>query len=260
MTAEPGVGLFTVTGGTGRFEGASGFYKQFITFSAPPGTSSYANPYSDVLEERSACALTRHPAGSQLFLLLKENTTTTRRGEQTGEDRDQDELEAGRFSAVRFACPPRGGTGRFGSGGVAARRAGQGAAVQGQLERPEHRGFIRPGYGDRVRPYRWRGEATHLGRFTVHGDVGVVVATGIPHGTWTLTAANGDQLFLDMTGYGIDDHHGLGQFTVVGGTGRFEGASGYYEQIITFEFPLGTADVMGYTDVLEGTISLRNGN
>ena len=53
-----------------------------------------------------------------------------------------------------------------------------------------------------------------------------MVATGIPHGTWTLTAANGDQLFLDMTGYGIDDHHGFGQFTVTGGTGRFEGATG----------------------------------
>jgi hypothetical protein len=104
------------------------------------------------------------------------------------------------------------------------------------------------------------GEATHLGHFTVHGDVGVVVATGIPHGTWTLTAANGDQLFLDMTGRGIDDHHGLGQFTVTGGTGRFEGASGYYEQIITFEFPLGTADVMGYTDMFEGTITLATGH
>ena len=103
------------------------------------------------------------------------------------------------------------------------------------------------------------GEATHLGQFTVHGDVGVVVATGIPHGTWTLTAANGDQLFLDMTGFGIDDHHGLGQFTVVGGTGRFEGASGFYKQFITFSAPPGTVDVNPYSDVLEGTIAFAGG-
>jgi len=99
------------------------------------------------------------------------------------------------------------------------------------------------------------GQASHLGHFTVTGDVAVDVATGIPHGTWTLTAANGDQLFLDMTGSGIDDHHGFGAFTVTGGTGRFEEASGYYEQIITFAVPLGTAEVIDYTDVVEGTIS-----
>ena len=99
------------------------------------------------------------------------------------------------------------------------------------------------------------GQATHLGRFTVTGDVAVDVATGIPQGTWTLTAANGDQLFLAMGGHGIDETHGFGAFTVTGGTGRFQGASGYYEQIITFSVPLGTADVIPYTDVLNGTIS-----
>jgi hypothetical protein len=99
------------------------------------------------------------------------------------------------------------------------------------------------------------GRATHLGHFTVTGHVEVDVATGVPHGTWTLTAANGDQLFLDMGGSGIDDHHGFGAFTVTGGTGRFEGASGYYEHLITFAVPLGTADVINYSDVLEGTIS-----
>jgi hypothetical protein len=100
------------------------------------------------------------------------------------------------------------------------------------------------------------GHATHLGRFTVTGQVAVDVATGIPVGTWTLTAANGDMLFLAMTGHGIDPTHGFGAFTIVGGTGRFEGASGSYEQIITFDATPGTADVIGYTDVLEGTISL----
>src|SRR5690242_19455559 len=87
-----------------------------------------------------------------------------------------------------------------------------------------------------------QGQATHLGRFTVTGDVAVDVATGIPHGTWTLTAANGDMLFLAMGGHGIDATHGFGAFTVERGTGRFEGATGSYEQLITFAVPLGTSD------------------
>ena len=81
------------------------------------------------------------------------------------------------------------------------------------------------------------GQATHLGHYTVSADAAVTVATGIPLGTWTLTAANGDQLFLSMGGHGIDATHGFGAFTVVGGTGRFQGATGYYEQIITFAVP-----------------------
>jgi hypothetical protein len=103
------------------------------------------------------------------------------------------------------------------------------------------------------------GRATHVGRFTVTGDVAVEVATGIPNGTWTITAANGDELVLDMTGHGIDDHHGFGAFTVTGGTGRFEGATGSYEQIITFAVPLGTADEIAYADVFEGTLVLAKG-
>jgi hypothetical protein len=99
------------------------------------------------------------------------------------------------------------------------------------------------------------GVATHLGHFTVEGDVAVDVAAGIPTGTWTLTAANGDMLFLDMGGHGIDATHGFGAFTVSGGTGRFQGATGYYEDIITFAVPLGSSDTIPYTDVIEGTIS-----
>jgi hypothetical protein len=100
-----------------------------------------------------------------------------------------------------------------------------------------------------------QGQATHLGRFTVTGDTTVDVATGNARGTWTLTAANGDMLFLTMEGNGIDPTHGVGTFTVVSGTGRFQGASGSYQQIITFAVPLGTSDSIPYTDVLTGTIS-----
>jgi len=105
-----------------------------------------------------------------------------------------------------------------------------------------------------------KGQAAHLGHYTVSADVAVTVATGIPLGTWTLTAANGDQLFLSMGGHGIDATHGFGAFTVVGGTGRFQGATGYYEEIITFAVPLGSSDTIPYTDVLEGTISSPGSN
>jgi hypothetical protein len=97
------------------------------------------------------------------------------------------------------------------------------------------------------------GRATHFGRLTVSGDVALDVVTGVPQGTWTLTAANGDMLFLDMTAV-----PGIGLFTVTGGTGRFEGASGFYKQFITFAAPPGTVDVNPYSDVLEGTICLAH--
>jgi hypothetical protein len=99
------------------------------------------------------------------------------------------------------------------------------------------------------------GQATHLGHFTVSGDVDLDLVTGLPEGTWTLTAANGDMLFLAMDGHGIDPLHGFGAFTMVGGTGRFEGASGSYEQIITFGAEPGTSPSTPYTDVLKGTIA-----
>lgn len=99
------------------------------------------------------------------------------------------------------------------------------------------------------------GDATHLGHYTVKADVSIDAATGIPTGDWTLTAADGDMLFVDMTGHGIDSLHGFGEFTIVGGTGRFRGATGYYEQIATFGIPLGTADIIPYLNVSFGTIS-----
>jgi hypothetical protein len=100
------------------------------------------------------------------------------------------------------------------------------------------------------------GEATHLGHFTDTSHVAIYLATGTVLGNWTLTAANGDMLFLAFRGYGIDETHGAGTFTVVGGTGRFRGATGYYQQAITFfPGPGGTADAVPYTEVLEGTIS-----
>ena len=102
-----------------------------------------------------------------------------------------------------------------------------------------------------------QGEATHLGLFTVTADVSIYVLTPnfVVIGNWTYVTANGDKLFAHGIGSaGADPLHGVGSFTITGGTGRFKGASGSFQQIITFAFP--GADVNPYSEVLyNGTIS-----
>jgi len=101
------------------------------------------------------------------------------------------------------------------------------------------------------------GEATHLGHFMVTAHVVVDLVADTVTGSWMLTAANGDVLFVTFVGFGIDPTHGGGDMTIVGGTGRFQGATGHYRQLITFSAPqTGTPhSSVSYTDVLEGTIS-----
>ena len=101
------------------------------------------------------------------------------------------------------------------------------------------------------------GEATHLGHFTLTAEAVVYVSLpGAPAaGSWTLTAANGDQLSVTFVATGIDSTHGRGDFTIVGGTGRFQGATGSYTQLITFATPPGSSPSTAYTDRLEGAIS-----
>lgn len=64
------------------------------------------------------------------------------------------------------------------------------------------------------------GQATHTGRY--HNTMTLQFYPNSDHvtGSGTLTAANGDQLFWDR-----NDHY----FTFTGGTGRFEGATGWFE-------------------------------
>jgi hypothetical protein len=97
------------------------------------------------------------------------------------------------------------------------------------------------------------GEATRLGRYTAAGDATLHQASQIVTGTWTLTAANGDLLFGTLVGgVGSVPTQGIGTYTVAGGTGRFQGATGSFQQVITFAGP--PAAVVPYSDVLEGTI------
>jgi hypothetical protein len=78
------------------------------------------------------------------------------------------------------------------------------------------------------------GEATHLGRFT-WASVEFVDFSGFPpqvavQGTFTMTAANGDQLYGTYSTIGIPDEAGdlviHGSYQFAGGTGRFAAATG----------------------------------
>jgi hypothetical protein len=101
-----------------------------------------------------------------------------------------------------------------------------------------------------------KGDASLLGSFTLSALVVLNAETGGPPpvGVWVLTAANGDKLFVTFVGYGVDPTHGGGLFTIVGGTGRFQGAMGNYTQAITFASTPGSASSTAYTDVIEGSI------
>jgi hypothetical protein len=73
------------------------------------------------------------------------------------------------------------------------------------------------------------GTATHLGQWTVAGKVKYTPDNGVlrSSGEATLTAANGDKLHFQIDGI-LDPVAAVDQgvFYFVGGTGRFEGASG----------------------------------
>jgi hypothetical protein len=73
-------------------------------------------------------------------------------------------------------------------------------------------------------------ELTHLGRTDLYGELDINFATGTQSGWRTLTAANGDELRLTVTGRNAGAVGGVvtidAQLTIVGGTGRFAGATG----------------------------------
>jgi hypothetical protein len=105
----------------------------------------------------------------------------------------------------------------------------------------------------------WQGVATHLGRFTWTSSIvfdvspffnpgtGNVLATGFD--TWT--AANGDQIYTSEEGELIlpAATRVITQYVVLGGTGRFEGATGSFTSV--FDIAIAT---------VEGTISSPGSN
>ena len=81
--------------------------------------------------------------------------------------------------------------------------------------------------------YNSSGKASHLGRITESGTYSVVefVGPGLAHlmGEGTQIAANGDTLsftFDEIVDFNVSPFEAVGTFTITGGTGRFEDATG----------------------------------
>jgi hypothetical protein len=105
------------------------------------------------------------------------------------------------------------------------------------------------------------GTATHLGRFTATSVNTVDLATTMSTGTFTFTAANGDQLFTTTAGQETafippNISHVTFNAEIVGGTGRFAGATGTFiiRTIGAIDFAAATSTGTG---TFEGHINLN---
>lgn len=100
------------------------------------------------------------------------------------------------------------------------------------------------------------GKATHLGQFTLVFPHRVNRSTtpALALGSCTFTAANGDQVFANVTGQSTPLAPGILQVvengTISGGTGRFTGASGQF--VVDRMIDQSTLTTIGS---FEGTIS-----
>jgi hypothetical protein len=108
------------------------------------------------------------------------------------------------------------------------------------------------------------GDLAHVGAYT--GQSTEQFIPGAPPtfsfvGTVTLTAANGDKLFATFTGSGAftsaTTQTSTNTFTITGGTGRFDGASGTLTEAIsgTIESVSGTTQTSDETSTISGTIT-----
>lgn len=82
-----------------------------------------------------------------------------------------------------------------------------------------------------------RGEATHLGHFVLSGSVEYTGFLGSPLYLSALIfrAADGSTLFVEDAVLTFDGHTATGTLTIIGGTGRFEQASGSIEVVLNFD-------------------------
>jgi hypothetical protein len=83
------------------------------------------------------------------------------------------------------------------------------------------------------------GQATHLGRFTMTSPHLSYLLTGFAEGEQNFTAANGDTLTANFSGFFTPTPDGFLaadlRATITGGTGRFAGATGRYTFSIVFD-------------------------
>jgi hypothetical protein len=96
--------------------------------------------------------------------------------------------------------------------------------------------------------YVGTGQGTHLGRFKEDASLVVDLSTGAVSASVTLTAANGDKVFKSATGTVLLPF-ASGDFTILGGTGRFEDATGTGDVEMVF-----SDDLTHAAQTYEGTI------
>jgi len=101
------------------------------------------------------------------------------------------------------------------------------------------------------------GDATGIGHYTMAGNFVANVALGTAAGTFTMTADDGDELFLDVKGGVIPADHSqvLWNNTITGGTGEFAGATGSFTSQVQLEGVVGTKSPNPYVATLSGTLS-----
>jgi hypothetical protein len=103
------------------------------------------------------------------------------------------------------------------------------------------------------------GRLTHFGHYTLTGLTVINVLLASATATSTMTFANGDMLFLTSSGYALQPFslkETVGSYTVTGGTGRFEGATGGWIFDAHFDFAVNAGvPVNAYTAVLKGSFS-----
>jgi hypothetical protein len=91
------------------------------------------------------------------------------------------------------------------------------------------------------------GTGTHVGQYMTLTYVKVKGYSGQAEGTTTITAADGDVLYIEHEAtWDYDTACWIGTYQIVGGEGRFEGATGSGEILVC---------APDYNEVLVGTIS-----
>jgi len=101
------------------------------------------------------------------------------------------------------------------------------------------------------------GNATGIGHYTMSGTFVANVLMGIAAGNFTMTADDGDELFLDVKGGVIPADHSqvLWNNTITGGTGEFAGATGSFTSQVQLEGVVGSKTPNPYVATLSGTLS-----
>ena len=92
------------------------------------------------------------------------------------------------------------------------------------------------------------GHATHLGLYTREEHLLLNPGTGAFTGTIVFTAADGSELHCTLAGNFISATDAIGTYTITGGTGRFEEASG------EAEFFASLPDGIHYTVAFDGVL------